>query len=49
MDSTIIDTVRIIVNESTNLYDLIEYTVGMAALVVILIIFFGNPFTKNEQ
>jgi len=49
MDSTIVDTVRIIVNESTNIYDLIKYTIGTAAIVVILMILLGNPFTKNKQ
>lgn len=48
MDSTVVDTVRVIVDEGTNIYDFCEYVVGAAVVVIIAMVLFGNPFRSSE-
>lgn len=48
MDSVVVDTIRVIVDEGTNIYDFGEYVVGAAVFVVVAMILFGNPFRRGE-
>lgn len=48
MDSVVVDTIRVIVNEGTNIYDLCKYIAGLAALVIFAMMFLGNPFRRSE-
>lgn len=48
MDPIVVDTIRVIVDEGTNIYDFGKFVIGTIAFVVVLMIIFGNPFRRSE-
>lgn len=48
MDSVVVDTIRVIVDEGTNIYDFCKYVIGAMVFVVVVMILFGNPFRRGE-
>ena len=48
MDSVVVDTIRVIVDEGTNIYDFGKYVIGAVVLVIVMMMLFGNPFRRSE-
>ena len=48
MDSVVVDTIRVIVDEGTNIYDLGKLAIMSVFFIIIIMCVVGNPFRRGE-